>query len=111
MSQPQPQFKFHFTPTRTQQHITPGSVHNIYYFENGYGASVIPEYTGMFSANDRRVIEGEYELAVLKCDNTPSTPDDSKSWHLTYKTPITSDVLRHLSQQDVESLLDQIASL
>jgi hypothetical protein len=63
------------------------------FFPNGYGASVIKSDMS-YGGND-----GLYELAVLK---------DGK---LCYDTSVTSDVLGHLSEQDVESYLNQIKSL
>lgn len=61
-------------------------------FDNGYGASVIDDGYG----GDR----GLFELAVL-----------DSSGHLTYETPITSDVLGFLTADDVAAALDQIAAL
>jgi hypothetical protein len=63
-------------------------------FENGYGASVVKgEYT--YGGKD-----GLYELAVLDSNGD-----------LTYDTPITNDVLGHLSEDDVTKVLEQIQSL
>jgi len=70
----------------------------IYRFPNGYGASVVrSQYT---YGGDK----GLFELAVL-------TFDGNGNWHLTYETPITNDVLGHLSVSDVDFQLDQIAAL
>tara|TARA_R100001463_G_scaffold26997_6_gene62856 strand:- start:8526 stop:8840 length:315 start_codon:yes stop_codon:yes gene_type:complete len=63
-------------------------------FSNGYGASVIKgdhTYGGQ---------EGLYELAVL----------DSKG-DLSYDTPITGDVLGHLTKDDVTDYLQEIKNL
>ena len=63
-------------------------------FENGYGASVVKgEYT--YGGKD-----GLYELAVLDSNGD-----------LTYSTPITNDVLGHLTEDDVTKVLEQIQSL
>ena len=63
-------------------------------FENGYGASVVKgEYT--YGGKD-----GLYELAVLDSNGD-----------LTYSTPITNDVLGHLSEDDVTKVLEQIQNL
>ncbi|WP_413488398.1 hypothetical protein [Carnobacterium divergens] len=61
---------------------------NIYTFPNGYGASVVD---GM----------GSYglELAVLSEDA------------ITYETPITDDVLGHLTQETLTDALNQIYNL
>lgn len=63
-------------------------------FPNGYGASVISSrysYGGKY---------GLYELAVL----------NSKG-NLTYDTPITNDVIGHLTGEQVEGLLLRIWNL
>ena len=69
----------------------------IIFFDNGYGASIIigPETYG-----------GEkdlYELAVLKGNKDKA--------ELCYDTPITDDVLGHLTPEDVEKLLIEIREL
>ena len=66
----------------------------VYKFPNGFGASVVKS---RFSYGHR---EGKWELAVL----------DSKG-HLTYETPITSDVIGHLSEAEVNEQLALIAAL
>jgi len=67
------------------------------FFPNGYGASVV---TGaMFYTSEN----APYELAVLK-----GSEGDSD---LTYDTPITSDVLGHLTALEVEETLDKIKNL
>jgi hypothetical protein len=63
-------------------------------FENGYGASVVQTF---FSYGGDK---GLYELAVLDSNGD-----------LTYETPITDDVLGHLSEDDVTKLLEQIQKL
>lgn len=63
------------------------------YFPNGYGASVI---TGpsCYSSQDK-----PYELAVLH------------NCSLCYTTPITDDVIGHLTAEEVDELLTRIAAL
>ena len=69
----------------------------IYRFGNGYGASVVQgAYTYGGSV-------GLFELAVLTFDGDEH--------HLTYATPITDDVIGHLSVEEVAALLVQIAAL
>lgn len=63
-------------------------------FPNGYGASVIiGEYTYGGA-------QGKWELAVL-----------DESGELCYDTPITSDVIGHLTWRQVEKLLKAIREL
>jgi hypothetical protein len=70
-----------------------GGVQATHEFPNGYGASVIK---ASFSYGGR---EGFYELAVLKGGS------------LCYETPITEDVIGHLTEDAVTSLLTQIEAL
>jgi hypothetical protein len=60
-------------------------------FDNGYGASVVKtpySYGGK---------DGLYELAVLGTDG-----------HLTYDTPVTSDVIGYLRDIDVTEVMEKI---
>jgi hypothetical protein len=63
-------------------------------FENGYGASVVK--TPHSYGGDR----GLYELAVLGTDG-----------HLTYDTPVTSDVIGYLRDIDVTDVMEKIQQL
>jgi hypothetical protein len=65
-----------------------------YMFNNGYGASVVCH---SYSYGGNR---GLFELAVL-----------DKDGELTYDTPITDDVIGHLTQEDVDVLLGKIKNL
>jgi len=65
----------------------------LYEFPNGYGASIV-QGTGAYSNGT-----DTYELAVLR------------DGHLCYTTPITSDVLGHLSEQEVRDTLQAIHDL
>jgi len=67
------------------------------YFANGYGASVV-RFPGSYGFED-----GLFEVTVLSC------PDGK--WKVCYDTPITGDVLGRLSEQDVDSVLEQVESL
>ncbi len=65
-----------------------------YSFENGYGASVIQHDHSYGNES------GKWEIAVL--DNVGD---------LCYDTPITEDVLGHLTFGDVEDVLGRISRL
>lgn len=70
-----------------------GGAHAIVVFPNGYGASIV---CNPFSYGGPK---GLYEIAVL----------DGQS--ITYDTPITSDVLGYLTEEDVEKTLADIEAL
>jgi len=66
-----------------------------YYFNNGYGASVI---RGPYTPR------GIWDLSVLRM------AADGR-WLLCITTPITDDVIGHLSEDEVDALLDRIEKL
>ena len=68
-------------------------------FDNHYGVSVIK---GSYSYGGR---EGKYELAILVMK-----PEDKYS-QLCYDTPITGDVIGHLSEQAVTKLMKRVSEL
>ena len=65
----------------------------VYKFPNGYGASVI-QHKGSYGFQDKL-----WELAILHGEE------------LCYDTPITDDVLGHLSNREVNEILEQIQKL
>ena len=69
-----------------------GNIYTVYRFEfpNGYGASVFREHLTK---------ENRHELAVLK------------DGRLTYSTPITGDVIRYATPEEINSLITQISKL
>lgn len=71
-----------------------GGVQRRYEFPNGFGASVV-RHEGSYGNR-----QGLWELAVL-----------DRAGHLTYDTPITDDVIGHLSEIEVTALLYRIAAL
>ena len=73
-------------------------VQHRYKFDNGYGASVV-KHDYSYGGQD-----GLWELAVLDF-----TID--KTGELTYHTPITQDVIGHLSWKNVEKYLKEIQEL
>lgn len=70
-----------------------GGVQRLYSFPNGFGASVI-KHKGSYGFES-----GKWELAVLKGED------------ICYDTPITSDVLGHLNDPEVDRYLKQISDL
>ena len=78
--------------TETNPHH--GGVQKVYKFPNGYGASVI-RHKGSYGYS-----KGLWELAVLNGEGS-----------LCYDTPITSDVLGHLNDFEVNDLLTAIRNL
>lgn len=86
-----------FEPKNEWKDHLDGAEHYQFHFENGYGASVIRapySYGGP---------QGLYELAVLR--------KRRKYWEITYKTPITHDVLGNLGYKDVVMALEDISKL
>ena len=75
-----------------------GVIQKFYRFDNNYGASVVhPSYS---YGNEN----GLWELAVLGYT-------DDLYWYINYDTPITDDVIGHLTDEDVEKILHKIKEL
>lgn len=72
-----------------------GGTQTVYRFDNGYGASIV-NHSYSYGT----------EMAVILFSG-PSMED----WNICYTTPITDDVLGHLSPEDVERYLDLIQLL
>jgi hypothetical protein len=74
-------------------------VQALQFFPNGYGASVVRHSHSYGGEN------GLYELAVIK--------GDESLWSIVYDTPITSDsdVVGHLTEDEVSDVLVQIENL
>ena len=75
-----------------------GGIQYLFKADNGYGASIV-KHDYSYGGNN-----GLYELAVIKYES-------DEEWHLCYDTPITSDVLGHLTEEEVNSTLEEIAKL
>lgn len=75
-------------------------IQRLYAFENGRGASVV---RNEFSYGRAR---GLWELAVLKFQGKGLL-----DYGLDYSTPITDDVLGHLTEAEVDELLARIEAL
>jgi hypothetical protein len=72
-------------------------VQHLAFFPNGYGVSII-QSTYSYGGSS-----GLWEMAILK--------GNEDEWDLTYDTPITSDVLGHLSESEVNEYVDQVIAL
>lgn len=77
----------------TETNNVNGGIQKIYKFPNGYGASVIK---GPYTYGGKK---GLWELAVLKGEE------------LCYDTDITSDVIGHLNDPEMDAILRQIERL
>lgn len=80
-----------FIPTEVNE--MNGGIQKTYEFSNGYGASVI-RHQGSYGFK-----KNLWELAVLS------------NGELCYSTPITDDVIGHLTEDEVETILKQIEEL
>jgi hypothetical protein len=75
--------------------VTPatfGGTQRLYFFPNGYGASVV-----------NSAVSYGTEMAVLR--------GTIENWQLCYETPITDDVIGYLDETEVQDLLRQIEAL
>ena len=86
-----------FTELNFGPHPNWSGVQAKHFFNNGYGVSIIQ------SPNSYGGDEGLYELAVLE--------GNEDEYEICYHTPITSDVLGHLTEEQVESYLAEIEKL
>lgn len=88
-----------------KKHPVGDGIQKIYRFPNGYGASVvrfkIGDRYGSYTNNEK-----EWELAVIEFNN-----EDKEEFSLTYDTPITNDVIGHLTDEEVIEKLKQIKEL
>jgi hypothetical protein len=83
-----------FKELNFQQHPTGMGKQCIVQFSNGYGASIVQGPYTYGGSN------GLYEIAVF-----------GKNGEITYDTPITDDVIGHLSEKEVEKILKDIKNL
>lgn len=84
---------YHFSQLEFKPKIG-GGIAAVFKFPNGFGCSVI-RCNGSYGHK-----EGLYEMAVL-----------GHNGHITYDTPITSDVLGYLDTDDVTHFMNEIAKL
>ena len=83
-----------FKDLEFKPHVNMSGIMSRIEFENGYGASVV---RGAYTYGGDK---GLYELAVLDSNGD-----------LTYDTPVTNDVLGHLTEQDVTDAMIEIQKL
>lgn len=83
-----------FNDLKFKPHPHVGGVISRIVFDNGFGASVVKTD---FSYGGK---DGLYELAVI-----------DKGGEVTYSTPVSSDVVGYLSEDEVTGLLEQIQQL
>ncbi len=91
-----------FTDLDFQSHPFGNGIQALKFFDNNYGVSVV-RFTTPFGAGSYGSEEGLYEVAILK-----GVEDE---WEICYDTPITEDVLGHLTEEHVTNLLSQVQSL
>ena len=87
-----------FSEYLTDTNYYDSGVQHIYKFPNNYGASVIKTDYSYGGKN------GLWELAVYDFSI-------DKTGEITYHTPITQDVIGHLSWVNVEKILEEIFKL
>lgn len=83
-----------FKDLEFRPHRDVDGLHSVMMFDNGYGVSVIKT---PFSYGGKM---GLYELAVL---------DSGED--ITYNTPVTNDVLGHLSEEEVTKYMIEVQKL
>ena len=86
-----------FSDLDFQPHPNWDGVQAKYFFENGYGVSVIQ------SSQSYGGCDGLYEVAVIQ--------GNSDKWQITYDTPITGDVLGWQTPQDIDDVLNRVQFL
>ncbi len=91
-----------FTDLDFKSHPVGNGIQALKFFDNNYGVSVV-RFTTPFGAGSYGSEEGLYEIAILK-----GVEDE---WEICYDTPITEDVLGHLSVEEVEVLLYEVENL
>lgn len=73
------------------------------FFPNGYGVSVVRFKTMFGSFGSYTDNELEWEIAILK--------GTKENWEICYSTPITDDVIGHLTQDEVTDKMFEIQNL
>lgn len=74
-----------------------GGIQELYFFNNGYGASIVKHEYSYGGKN------GLWELAVLK--------GNEHEYKITYKTEITNDVIGYLTRGEFKEILREIQKI
>ena len=91
-----------FSDLQFQPHPVAIGIQARHFFDNGYGISVV-KFRGIVGGGSYGYEQGLYESAVLK--------GTEENWQICYDTPMTSDVIGHQTEEEVEELLQQIENL
>ncbi len=81
------------------EHPIHSGIQRLYRFGNGYGASVV-RHSFSYGSD-----EGLWELAVIRYLG------ENERFVLVYDTSVSDDVIGHLSETDVNELLNKIEAL
>lgn len=82
---------------KIEPHLCLAGLRRKIFYSNGYGASIIQKRN--YFSNEK----GEFELAVLKGNEENST--------ICCDTPIASDILEYLEEEEVNEILQEIKKL
>ena len=92
-------------PDIERPHQVGNGIHRLYRFKNDYGASVVRFSIGVFGGS-YGAEKGLWELAVIKFKGK-----GFDNFVIKYDTPITDDVVGHLTDKAVDNLLTKIEAL
>jgi hypothetical protein len=91
-----------FQDLKFRDHLAGEGKQGLAFFENGYGVSVI-RFRSPFGYGSCTSDETEWELAVII--------GDESNYSITYNTDITSDVIGHLSEDEVSDIMNRVQGL
>ena len=95
-----------FKDIKFKPHNFGEGLHGVCFFENGYGVSVV-RYKGSYTPNNGYSSytsnENEWEVAIIY--------GNEEGWELCYNTPLTDDVLGHLTEGEVDWVMIQVQEL
>jgi hypothetical protein len=92
-----------FKDLKFKPHTDGEGLQGLMFFENGYGISVIRFKIGSLGYGSYTNNEKEWEVAVLFGNENES--------ELCYTTPITNDVIGHLTAKQVTEIMKKIQRL